>query len=184
MRRFALAVGVVTIVATASACSADDSENPESARSDTAQSDTLEFRPVVASADDKDSTPSTADNVVFEDTEEGEALELGPAGLSREHVESVDARQGGQSDAWEISINFTDKGAVAYSKLTGEAACNPAGHVSRRIAVVFDGEVISSPEVVEDIPCHVGITGNGINIAGDFTEDEAKDMARRMDSSR
>src|SRR5690606_5490241 len=44
----------------------------------------------------------------------------------------------------------------------------------RRIAIVLDGEVISSPEVV--VPCGQSIA-NTTQITGDFTVDEAKNLS-------
>ncbi|MGH9267517.1 MAG: protein translocase subunit SecD, partial [Acidimicrobiales bacterium] len=62
-------------------------------------------------------------------------------------------------------------------ELTGTAACAPAGDPTRRVAIVLDRDVISSPQVSPQIACGVGITGGETVITGSFTEREAKDLA-------
>jgi SecD/SecF fusion protein len=45
------------------------------------------------------------------------------------------------------------------------------------VAIVLDGEVISSPEVTSSVQCNVGIQGGRTQITGNFTRDEAQDLA-------
>src|SRR5690606_28114681 len=47
----------------------------------------------------------------------------------------------------------------------------------RRIAIVLDGEVISSPNVTQSVQCGVGIRGGQTEITGNFDQAEAKDLA-------
>ena len=42
-------------------------------------------------------------------------------------------------------LDFSGKGGDAWADVTGKAACNPAGDPKRRIAIVLDGEIITSP---------------------------------------
>ena len=42
---------------------------------------------------------------------------------------------------------------------------------------MLDDEVISSPQVDDDVPCEVGIRGGSTQITGDFTSEEAKELA-------
>ena len=53
----------------------------------------------------------------------------------------------------------------------------PRGSAERRIAIVLDEQVISSPAVAVDVACGVGITGGSTIITGGFTEEEAKELA-------
>jgi SecD/SecF fusion protein len=80
--------------------------------------------------------------------------------------------------AWQVSISFRGDGGDQWAELTGEAACEPPGSPRRRVAIVLDREVLSSPQVDEQIECNVGIPPGGDTvITGDFTEQEAKDLA-------
>jgi SecD/SecF fusion protein len=80
--------------------------------------------------------------------------------------------------AWQVSISFRGDGGDQWAELTGEAACEPPGSPRRRVAIVLDREVLSSPQVDEQIQCNVGIPPGGDTvITGDFTEQEAKDLA-------
>ena len=76
-----------------------------------------------------------------------------------------------------MAIDFNGKGGSTWADITGKAACNPSGDPKRRIAIVLDGEVISSPEVNTDVGCDVGIRGGSTDITGNFTSTEAKDLA-------
>jgi SecD/SecF fusion protein len=51
------------------------------------------------------------------------------------------------------------------------------------VAVVVDGEVVSSPQVHESIPCDVGIAGGSTQITGDFTAQEAQDLVALITSA-
>src|SRR5690606_35855601 len=68
-------------------------------------------------------------------------------------------------------------GGQAWAELTGEAACAPPGSPERRVAIVLDNEVISSPGVAVDVPCDVGITGGSTVITGGFDQEAAEDLA-------
>ena len=79
--------------------------------------------------------------------------------------------------AWQVAISFRDDGAEQWAQLTGQAACEPSGSPARRIAIVLDENILSSPQVDPSIQCNEGITGGDTVITGDFGEDEAKDLA-------
>jgi SecD/SecF fusion protein len=76
-----------------------------------------------------------------------------------------------------VNVTFAGEGGREWEELTGEAACHPLGEPRRRIAIVLDREVISSPEVSPEVRCDVGITGGTTFITGDFSDQEAKDLA-------
>src|SRR5918999_1981037 len=79
--------------------------------------------------------------------------------------------------AWQGSISFPEKGGDPGAEVTGEAACSQVGAPQRRVAIVLDDEIISSPEVDPEIQCGQGITGGDTVITGDFSQQEAKDLA-------
>ncbi len=51
------------------------------------------------------------------------------------------------------------------------------GDPARRVAIVLDDAVISSPQVDPSIACGAGIAGGGTQITGSFSVEEAKDLA-------
>jgi len=76
-----------------------------------------------------------------------------------------------------VSITFQGDGGRQWETMTGAAACNPPGDDKRRVAIVLDGRVISSPPPVDSVECNVGIQGGRTEISGSFTQDEAADLA-------
>jgi SecD/SecF fusion protein len=151
----------------------DDPEQAIDAIGRTAQ---LEFHPVLetypagTAPDDVEGTVLTADT--------GEDLVLGETALTGESIEAAGASFDAQGTGrWLVTIQFEPEGAEAWATLTGEAACEPVGSPGRRIAIVLDTRVISSPAVAPDVDCGVGITGGSTVITGDFTEEEAGELA-------
>lgn len=63
-----------------------------------------------------------------------------------------------------VSLKFSPQGAVAFEKITGD-------NIKKRLAIVLDGEVYSAP-VIQD-----RIAGGEASINGDFTTDQANDLA-------
>jgi preprotein translocase subunit SecD len=63
-----------------------------------------------------------------------------------------------------VSISFDKKGARLFEKITGE-------NVNKRLAIVLDNTVASAPVIQEKI------AGGQARITGNFTLDEAKDLA-------
>ncbi len=74
-------------------------------------------------------------------------------------------------------MDFRGSGQRAWAQLTGKAACAPAGDPARRVAIVLDNEIISSPQVDPQVACNVGIAGGSTQITGQFTAAEARDLA-------
>jgi SecD/SecF fusion protein len=107
----------------------------------------------------------------------GEELVLGPVAVSGEEVETANGLFDTQAGQWVVSLNFRRSGSDAWTELTAEAACAMPNEAARRVAIVLDDEVISSPGVALDVQCGIGITGGGTIITGGFTEDEARDLA-------
>ncbi|WP_314174945.1 protein translocase subunit SecD [Streptomyces winkii] len=110
--------------------------------------------------------------------ESGRPVRLGGTAMTGIEVESarasVDPQRG---SGWFVDLGFRDKGEDRWADLTGKAACSPAGDPQRRVAIVLDEKVISSPQVDPSVSCGHGITGGNTQITGDFTEGEAKELA-------
>ena len=111
-------------------------------------------------------------------SDQGDAILIGPADLTGEGVESAAAvtdQTTGSSRS--VSIDFTGDGGRLWEQLTAQAACQPLGDDRRRIAIILDGEVITSPQVNPDVMCNVGIQGGRTQITGDFTLEEARELS-------
>ena len=104
----------------------------------------------------------------------GSAARPSPARASRGRQAELDPQGLG---GWFVTIDFKGAGGSSWTKLTGEAACAPPGDPVRRVAIVLDDEVISSPQVDPSVPCDVGIPGGPTQITGNFTQEEAKELA-------
>jgi SecD/SecF fusion protein len=123
------------------------------------------------------SAPDTSKPLTLAD-ESGQQLQLAAAALTGEGVKDAAGgidQQFGTSRY--VGIDFTGAGERAWGKLTAEAACAPPGDPTRRVAIVLDGEVISSPQVDPSVQCNVGIVGGSTQITGSFTAREAADLA-------
>lgn len=128
----------------------------------------LTFHAVEGVADEKDKD-AIAD-------ESGQKLKLGPAVISGDGVTDAAAATDLQQGLGNfVTVEFRD--ARAWQKLTGEAACADPGDPKRRVAIVLDKEIISSPQVDPSVGCNVGIPGGTTQITGNFTLKEAQDLA-------
>jgi SecD/SecF fusion protein len=137
----------------------------------------LTFHPVVASVAPATKPTLAQDQQVIPD-ETGQQIVIGPAALTGEGVGDADAGNDPQRGGnWFVTVDFRGAGGDAWRTLTGKAACAPAGDSARRVAIVLDREVISSPQVDESIGCNVGISGGSTQITGQFTPTEAKDLS-------
>jgi SecD/SecF fusion protein len=122
--------------------------------------------------------PPAAEGERVLDDESGQPVRIGPAGLTGEGVEGASADLDPQGlGGWFVTVDFKGDGQSAWENLTGTAACAAPGDPTRRVAIVLDDQVISSPQVDPQVPCDVGITGGSTQITGSFTAEEAKDLA-------
>jgi SecD/SecF fusion protein len=143
----------------------------------------LAFHPVLGLAEPAAEEPTTTrppadgDGLVLPD-EGGGRLRLGAAALTGEAVGDARAELDPQLQTrWQVAIEFQGDGGRRWAELTGEAACQPVGDPTRRVAIVLDRQVISSPQVDPSVPCQQGITGGQTVITGNFTDREAQDLA-------
>ena len=140
----------------------------------------LAFHPVLGTSA---TTPETIPDAAGEgelvlEAEGGERLRLGPAAMTGDAVANARAALAGEFGvAWQVEVDFRGSGHDDWARLTGAAACAPAGTHQRRVAIVLDREVISSPEVSADVACGEGISGGRTVITGQFSQEEARDLA-------
>ncbi|MCX5335893.1 protein translocase subunit SecD [Streptomyces sp. NBC_00140] len=131
-----------------------------------------------ADADDKDKPLSKRHQQQVLPDESGRLLRLEAAAMTGKDVEEAAARFDQQSGAgWQVTVDFQGSGDDGWARLTGQAACHPAGDPSRRVAIVLDDKIISSPQVEPSVGCGSGISGGSTQITGSFSADEAKELA-------
>jgi SecD/SecF fusion protein len=70
---------------------------------------------------------------------------------------------------YEVSLRLTASGAEAFRKVTRD-------YINNRLAIVLDNEVVSAPNIQSEIP-----NGEAV-ITGNFTADEAKNLATVMEN--
>lgn len=121
--------------------------------------------------------PGAEANEVVED-EQGQPVEIGPTEITGEQISgATEANDPSQGTGWFVNIDFRGDGGPTWRDLTAEAACNPSGAPQRRVAIKLDDEVISSPQVAESVQCGIGIRGGSTTITGNFTLEEAQNLA-------
>ncbi|MBT0770972.1 protein translocase subunit SecD [Kineosporia sp. J2-2] len=134
----------------------------------------LTFHPVV-SAEAQGDLEEGQRRLVDED---GLPLVIGSSVMTGEGVgDAAGLTDPSQGTGWFVTVDFRDAGAQAWRTLTAEAACAVSGDPQRRIAIVLDDEVISSPQVDPSVACGVGMTGSSTQITGRFTAEQAQDLA-------
>ncbi len=143
----------------------------DEARERIGQTAQLTVHPVLRTVPNEDAKPENKDNQIIQD-ESGAFIELGPAALQGDEITGAEAGQDQNSIEWSVNVDFNGEGSDAFGELSGEAAC--ATGDQRRIAIVLDDQVISSPTV--QVPCGQSIR-NTTSITGSFTPDEAKELA-------
>jgi SecD/SecF fusion protein len=142
----------------------------------------LAFHPVEAALAPGAATTTTEtvgdDGALVLDSEDGEPLQLAPPAVTGDAVGTARASlYNGTGPAWQVEIDFRGAGGRQWQQLTAKAACKAPGDPQRRVAIVLDRDVISSPQVGATVECDEGIPGGTTVITGDFTQREAKDLA-------
>lgn len=145
----------------------------------------LTFHPVEGVADTADLSSSgdsaerldVTDGAVLAD-DAGVALRLGPATLAGDDVQNAGVALGqGAAGRFDVTVDFRGDGQERWRQLTADAACAAPGDPQRRVAIVLDGEVISSPQVVPEVVCGQGIAGGSTSITGGFEQQEAEELS-------
>jgi SecD/SecF fusion protein len=148
-----------------------DEKQAEEARQRIGQTAQLTIHPVLRTVPNEEAKPENEDNLIIAD-EGGALIELGPAALQGDEITGAEAGQDQNSIEWSVNVDFNGEGSDAFGELSAEAAC--ATGDQRRIAIVLDDQVISSPTV--QVPCGQSIR-NTTSITGSFTPEEAKELA-------
>ncbi|MEU7722974.1 protein translocase subunit SecD [Streptomyces tibetensis] len=141
----------------------------------------LTVHPVLGTADGSDGTsrplPKRPRERVLPD-ESGTALRLGPTSLTGEDVKEAAARFDQQGGAgWHVTVGFEGAGRAHWARLTGEAACRAPGDPARRVAIVLDDKVISSPQVDPAVACGTGMRDGAARITGSYSAEEARELS-------
>jgi SecD/SecF fusion protein len=119
---------------------------------------------------------SSQQQSILDDSES--PIEIAPAELTGDGVGDASAQTDPTTGVGNfVSIDFRGGGGRSWEDLTGAAACNPPGDPKRRVAIVLDGEVISSPQVDPGVQCNIGIQGGRTQITGNFTREDAQELA-------
>ncbi|WP_433381634.1 protein translocase subunit SecD [Actinoplanes sp. CA-142083] len=134
----------------------------------------LSFRPVLALTGSGAAKPPAGGLAVSDET--GSPVLLGPPALSGRQIDDAQATTEPMA-GWQVAVDFAGDGAQAWRRLTARAACSPPGDPGRRVAILLDDKVVSSPQVSAEAACDVGFAGPAMRITGSFTEDEARDLA-------
>ncbi|NBY12066.1 MAG: hypothetical protein EBQ75_03715, partial [Actinobacteria bacterium] len=109
---------------------------------------------------------------------DGDAVFLvGPAGATGQ-VFNNDAGAEITTGSWVVTVGLR-KGALGedvWNALTTKCFNRDPSCPTGQIAIVLDGKVISAPVVQEAV-----FTGGNVQISGDFTEAEARDLAKILE---
>ncbi|MGW0365936.1 protein translocase subunit SecD [Streptomyces sp. NPDC002990] len=97
---------------------------------------------------------------------------LGPAQVNGQDVKEAKGVIDPQRGIWIVTMQFTDKGADKFAKITGELATKQMPQ--NQFAIVLDGEVISDPSVSQ------ALTGGNAEITGGFTQQSAQDLGNML----
>ncbi|THA58773.1 protein translocase subunit SecD [Streptomyces sp. A1136] len=97
---------------------------------------------------------------------------LGPAAVNGQDVDNAKGAINPQTAQWIVTMQFTDKGADKFAKVTGELATKQSPQ--NQFAIVLDGQVISDPSVSQ------ALTGGNAEISGGFTQQSAQDLGNML----
>ena len=134
------------------------------------------------------STPSLAEILASQDANDpnasvvllgknGDVYSAGPAGASG-LVFSNDAAAEINNGTWSVVVGLLDgaAGEDMWNALSTRCFNKDATCPTGQIAIALDGEVISAPVVQQAI-----FTGGNVQISGNFTEAEARDLAKILE---
>lgn len=153
-----------------------DLDDPREAAEVIGKTAQLSFHPVIEAVAPR-AKPEEGERIIAD--ESGQRLRLGPVAVPGDLVSGSDpGNDPSQGTGWYVTVDFRGaEGRRAWRELTAEAACNPLGDPARRIAIVLDNTIISSPEVVAEIQCGAGMPGGSTQITGSFSSEEARNLA-------
>ena len=104
--------------------------------------------------------------------EDGQRIRIGRQLLDGDGVSGAEAEQPQNSvGEWVVSVSFNGTGRPQWRDLVARACQDPG---DRRIAIVLDGKVISSPAVQPELCSGAGAA---TQISGQFTQQSATDLS-------
>ncbi len=142
---------------------------PPPGETTTTSSSTTTTVPGTTSREDDD---PEAEVVLPELDDEGDPValyRLGPTRLTGSALEDAKASFDPNTNAWAVDFTMTGKGAPQFDELAAELVALPPPN--NQLGIVLDGAVVSAPTI------QTGNFGGQGQITGDFTEQEAKDLA-------
>jgi preprotein translocase subunit SecD len=86
--------------------------------------------------------------------------------LDRTALKSAIASKGRQ-DYWQVDFSLTPEGTKRFAEITGQ-------NIGKRLAIVIDGRLMTAPVILTQITLGKG------QITGNFTKQEAKDLASKL----
>ncbi|MET9346436.1 protein translocase subunit SecD [Streptomyces termitum] len=140
----------------------------------------LTFHAVTGATAGPEAKPAADGSRVLPDPDAapGTFLALAAPALTGDGVKNADAAfDAATARGWTVDLSFRDGASAAWAKLTGDAACAPAGDPTRRVAIVLDDRIVSAPAMQTGVPCGSGIAGGSTQITGGFSAQEARDLA-------
>lgn len=90
-----------------------------------------------------------------------------PTKLSGRHIKNAEVAFDPQTNEPMVTIDFNDEGKQLFAEITER-------NVQKPVAILLDGAIISAPIVQQPI------TGGTAQITGNFSLEEAKDLAQRL----
>lgn len=108
---------------------------------------------------EKGGTPNEGDKVVYD---KSKVLLTGD--MIGEATSGSRQQEGTGKTEYGVSIKFAGKGIKKFAKITGE-------HVGEQLAIVYDGKLVSAPNLKEEI------SGGECWISGSFTSESAEQLA-------
>ena len=90
----------------------------------------------------------------------------------------TDARSESEKGQSLVSMTMNGEGAKKWANITGDIVANRDQNKSRQVAIVLDGQVYSFPNVNDKIE------GGRSQITGNFTPEEANDLANVLKSGK
>ncbi|MFB6955696.1 protein translocase subunit SecD [Streptomyces sp. NPDC056309] len=156
---------------------ADGTEDPATSKPEASKEPKDPKEPGASKEPEASKEPDASKELVLPD-ESGQKLRLQDSAMTGKDVKGAQARFEQETGAgWTVTVDFDKAGRAAWAKLTSEAACRQVGDPARRVAIVLDDRVISSPQVAPSVACGTGIADGSTQITGSFDDAQARELA-------